>query len=193
MPASYPDLKDKTVLVTGGASGIGAALVEAFAAQGARVGFLDIDERQGPRRSPPASAAARRASRPSTCATSPRSRPAVERGARRARADHRARQQRRPRRAATPRSRSRPSISTSASRSTSSTSSSPPRRCIPDMQAAGGGAIICFSSIVPMARHGRDAGLRRLQVRGDRPRPLARPRLRRPTTSASTSSPPAGS
>lgn len=44
MPAAfYPDLKDAPVIVTGGASGIGAALVEAFAAQGARVAFLDRD------------------------------------------------------------------------------------------------------------------------------------------------------
>jgi len=47
MAANYPDLKDKVVLVTGGASGIGATLVESFAAQGARVGFLDIDEAAG--------------------------------------------------------------------------------------------------------------------------------------------------
>lgn len=47
MPASYPDLRDKTVIITGGASGIGAAIVEAFAAQGARVGFLDFDEAAG--------------------------------------------------------------------------------------------------------------------------------------------------
>lgn len=45
--ATYPDLKDAPVLVTGGASGIGAALVEAFAAQGARVGFLDRDAAAG--------------------------------------------------------------------------------------------------------------------------------------------------
>ena len=43
----YPSLATKTVLVTGGASGIGAALVRAFAAQGARVGFIDIDDTEG--------------------------------------------------------------------------------------------------------------------------------------------------
>ncbi len=41
--AHYPSLKDKTVIMTGGASGIGAEIVQAFAAQGAKVGFLDID------------------------------------------------------------------------------------------------------------------------------------------------------
>ncbi|MDM0083482.1 SDR family oxidoreductase [Variovorax sp. J31P179] len=41
--AHYPSLADRTVLITGGATGIGATLVEQFAAQGARVGFIDID------------------------------------------------------------------------------------------------------------------------------------------------------
>ncbi|HWU76098.1 MAG TPA: SDR family oxidoreductase [Rhodanobacter sp.] len=41
--ASYPSLVERTVLVTGGASGIGAAFVAHFARQGARVAFLDVD------------------------------------------------------------------------------------------------------------------------------------------------------
>lgn len=44
---SYADLADRVVLITGGASGIGAAFVRAFAAQGARVAFLDIDAQAG--------------------------------------------------------------------------------------------------------------------------------------------------
>lgn len=43
----YRSLEGRSVLVTGGASGIGASLVEAFAAQGARVAFLDIDAANG--------------------------------------------------------------------------------------------------------------------------------------------------
>lgn len=45
--AIYPSLKDKRVLVTGGATGIGAGLVEAFAAQGARVAFVDVAQDAG--------------------------------------------------------------------------------------------------------------------------------------------------
>ncbi|HEY2558835.1 MAG TPA: SDR family oxidoreductase [Caldimonas sp.] len=41
--ARYPSLDGRVVLITGGATGIGATLVEQFAAQGARVGFIDID------------------------------------------------------------------------------------------------------------------------------------------------------
>lgn len=42
----YLSLRGKTVFVTGGASGIGAEIVKAFAEQGAKVGFVDMD-RQG--------------------------------------------------------------------------------------------------------------------------------------------------
>lgn len=42
--AIYPSLRGKTVFVTGGASGIGASIVAGFAAQGAKVGFVDLDE-----------------------------------------------------------------------------------------------------------------------------------------------------
>ncbi|TFV35071.1 SDR family oxidoreductase [Bradyrhizobium frederickii] len=44
---SYAGLADRVVLITGGASGIGAAFVRAFAAQRARVAFLDIDAAAG--------------------------------------------------------------------------------------------------------------------------------------------------
>ncbi len=45
--ARYPSLDGAVVFVTGGASGIGEAMVRAFAAQGSRVGFVDIDEKNG--------------------------------------------------------------------------------------------------------------------------------------------------
>ncbi|MFQ3357712.1 MAG: NAD(P)-dependent dehydrogenase (short-subunit alcohol dehydrogenase family) [Paracoccaceae bacterium] len=43
--AEYPNLRGKIVFVTGGASGIGAEIVTAFAEQGAKVGFVDIDSK----------------------------------------------------------------------------------------------------------------------------------------------------
>ena len=45
--ASYPSLRDRSVVITGGATGIGRAMVEAFATQGAKVAFLDKDEPAG--------------------------------------------------------------------------------------------------------------------------------------------------
>lgn len=40
--ARYPSLRDRRVLITGGGSGIGELIVAAFAAQGARVAFIDV-------------------------------------------------------------------------------------------------------------------------------------------------------
>lgn len=45
--AQYPSLRDKTIFVTGGASGIGADVVRAFAHQGAKVAFVDIQAEAG--------------------------------------------------------------------------------------------------------------------------------------------------
>lgn len=42
--AIYPSLQDRVVIVTGGASGIGAAIVDGFARQGAKVCFFDIHD-----------------------------------------------------------------------------------------------------------------------------------------------------
>ena len=43
----YPSLRDRAVFVSGGASGIGASIVEHFAAQGSRVAFVDIQDDAG--------------------------------------------------------------------------------------------------------------------------------------------------
>ncbi|KRB49890.1 3-oxoacyl-ACP reductase [Rhizobium sp. Root708] len=40
----FPEFRDRSVLVSGGGSGIGAAIVEGFAKQGAKVSFIDIAE-----------------------------------------------------------------------------------------------------------------------------------------------------
>jgi NAD(P)-dependent dehydrogenase (short-subunit alcohol dehydrogenase family) len=44
--AIYPSLADRLVVITGGGTGLGAAMVAAFARQGAEVYFLDIAEKE---------------------------------------------------------------------------------------------------------------------------------------------------
>jgi NAD(P)-dependent dehydrogenase (short-subunit alcohol dehydrogenase family) len=43
----YRSLQDRSVVITGGASGIGEEMVKAFVSQSARVAFLDIDNERG--------------------------------------------------------------------------------------------------------------------------------------------------
>lgn len=45
--AIYPSLKGMPVVISGGASGIGEGIVRAFAAQGSKVGFVDINAEAG--------------------------------------------------------------------------------------------------------------------------------------------------
>lgn len=44
---TYGDLRDQSIIITGGANGIGEAMARAFVAQGARVFFCDVDVRAG--------------------------------------------------------------------------------------------------------------------------------------------------
>ncbi|RDL45117.1 3-oxoacyl-ACP reductase [Marinomonas piezotolerans] len=45
--AVYPDLNGRTVFISGGATGIGEAIVTAFAQQGANTAFIDLDREAG--------------------------------------------------------------------------------------------------------------------------------------------------
>ena len=44
---NFPSLEGKTVVVTGGAAGIGRAIVRKFVDEGARVAFIDVDKEAG--------------------------------------------------------------------------------------------------------------------------------------------------
>ena len=73
--ARYPSLHDNVVFITGGGSGIGAAMVEAFVAQKANVAFVDIQTE-------PSKALAAQARRLGPCATVHQMRPDRHRRAR---------------------------------------------------------------------------------------------------------------
>lgn len=45
--ATYPSLRDQVVMISGGATGLGAEFVAQFAAQGARVAFVDLQDDAG--------------------------------------------------------------------------------------------------------------------------------------------------
>jgi D-xylose 1-dehydrogenase len=45
--ATYPSLRNRPVIITGGATGVGGAMVRAFVEQGAKVGFFDINAAAG--------------------------------------------------------------------------------------------------------------------------------------------------
>ncbi len=45
--AKYSSLEDKVIIITGGASGIGASIVEQFLNQGSKVAFLDKEQDLG--------------------------------------------------------------------------------------------------------------------------------------------------
>jgi len=45
--ATYPGLQDRPVLISGGATGIGAAIVSEFVRQGAKVAFVDVNAEEG--------------------------------------------------------------------------------------------------------------------------------------------------
>lgn len=44
---SYPSLRNRVAFITGGATGIGASIVEAFCRQGSKVSFVDVQQQAG--------------------------------------------------------------------------------------------------------------------------------------------------
>ena len=128
--AIYPDLENRSVLVTGGGSGIGEAIVRAFARQKSKIGFIDINAEASEK-------LAGELRRDTPCISSLR--PDRYRGVARERdedppgawAGHRARATMPPMTSATRPRRSPPNIGTGASPSTSSISSSPRKPSCP--------------------------------------------------------------
>ena len=65
--ANYPSLAGRVVFVTGGASGIGADMVRAFAGNGAKVAFVDIQVEAGEALVDELGSAVQRAAVPAGC------------------------------------------------------------------------------------------------------------------------------
>ena len=137
----YASLEGRTVLVTGGASGIGAAIVRGFVRNGARVALIDLDRAAGEALAVELGADAafhRLRSDRYRARCAPRSAQAEAAFG----PDPRAGQQRRQRPAPRARGRSRRTIGTRPRRSISGSSSSSPRPSLPGMKRLGGGTIV---------------------------------------------------
>ena len=174
--ARYPSLEDRVVLVTGGASGIGAEMVAHFAAQGARVGFLDFDDLHGRQ------VAARTGALflPCDLRDIAALQAAVGRGRGAARPGHGAGQQRRARRPAWLEEVT-PDYWDERMHTNLRHQFFCAQAVAPMMKAAGGGSIINFGSVSWMHAQGGDAGLHHGEGGGAwaDARPGARPRARR--------------
>ena len=128
--ATYPSLRGQVAFVSGGATGLGAEFVAQLAAQGVRVGFVDVQDDAGQAL---AAAVAELGHPPPLyqhCDVRdvPALQAAIAEAADAARPGHGAGQQRRERPAAPGRDAERRRSGTTGSTSTCATTSSPPRR-----------------------------------------------------------------